>query len=184
MGGSKHIPLGTLSPEIAQRSITLIAPSKTFNIAGLFCGFAIIPNPELRERYTRAVERMTLHVASLAQVAALAAFSGECDDWLMALRAYLTNNRDYLVDFVEKNLPGVQITIPQATYLAWLDFGELVRRGKIDGNPYTFLLKQAKVALNDGAAFGTGGENFVRLNFGCPRSMLEDGLGRIRKALS
>ena len=171
LGGSKHAPLGTLSPEIAQRSITLIAPSKTFNIAGLFCGFAIIPNPELRERYTRAVERMTLHVASLAQVAAQAAFSGECDDWLVALRAYLTNNRDYLVDFVEKNLPGVQITIPQATYLAWLD----CRAAGISGNPYEFFLKEARVALNDGGAFGQGGEGFVRLNFGCPRPVLEEG---------
>jgi cystathionine beta-lyase len=127
---------------------------------------------------------MTLHVASLSLVAAQAAFSGECDAWLKELNAYLTQNRDYLVDFVKKNLPDMRVTIPEATYLAWLDCSELVNSGKINGNPYQFFLKEAKVALNDGAAFGTGGENFVRLNFGCPREMLKDGLERIQKALA
>jgi cystathionine beta-lyase len=184
LAGAKHTPMAALSPEIAARSITLIAPSKTFNIAGLFCGFAIIPNPELRQSYQTVVERMTLHVASLSLVAAQAAFSGECDAWLKELNAYLTQNRDYLVDFVKKNLPDMRVTIPEATYLAWLDCSELVNSGKINGNPYQFFLKEAKVALNDGAAFGNGGENFVRLNFGCPREMLKDGLERIQKALA
>jgi cystathionine beta-lyase len=178
LGGKQHIPMATLSPEIARQSITLIAPSKTFNIAGLFCGFAIIPDHELCERYKRAVEHMTLHVSSLGAIAAQAAFSGECEDWLDELRTYLTGNREVLVDFVEENLPGVKITVPDATYLAWLDCSEL----NLKGGPYDFFLKNARVALNDGAAFGTGGENFVRLNFGCPREMLLEGLQRIQKA--
>ncbi|MEI7845099.1 MAG: PatB family C-S lyase [Chloroflexota bacterium] len=184
LDGTQHIPMATLSPEIEQASITLIAPSKTFNIAGLFCGFAIIPNSELRERYKKVVGTMTLHVSSLAQVAALAAFSGECDGWLEELQAYLTENRNYMVDFVKKNLPGIRITNPKATYLAWLDCNELVTSGKIDSNPYEFFLKEAKVALNDGAAFGSGGANFVRLNFGCPRELLKEGLERMQKALA
>jgi cystathionine beta-lyase len=184
LGGAIHTPIAALSPEIADRSITLVAPSKTFNTAGLFCGFAIIPNAELRERYKQVVERMTLHVASLAQVAAQAAFSGDCDAWLDELRAYLTANRDYLVGFVERELPGIRITVPDATYLAWLDCSELVKSGKISGSPYHFFLKEAKVALNDGMAFGTGGEGFVRLNFGCPRATLMEGLERIKKTLS
>ncbi len=183
LGGTKHVPAAALSPEIANASITLIAPSKTFNIAGLFCGFAIIPNPDLLERYKKAVEKMTLHVASLAQVAAQAAFSGECDAWLVELLSYLTSNRDYLVKYVKENLPGISITNPQATYLAWLDCNELVQNKKISGNPYEFFLKNAEVALNNGAAFGTGGENFVRMNFGCPRELLTDGLERIRKSI-
>ncbi len=183
LSGNKHIPLASLSPEIAQQTITLIAPSKTFNIAGLFCGFAIIPNPELREQFTKVVERMTLHVASLALVAAQTAFSGACDEWLAELLPYLTANRDYLVDFVEKELPGIQVSVPDATYLAWLDCSELVKSGQISGVPSEFFLKEARVALNDGAAFGSGGENFVRLNFGCPRELLVDGLQRIKKAL-
>jgi cysteine-S-conjugate beta-lyase len=184
LGGAQHTPLATLSPKVAEQTITLIAPSKTFNIAGLFCGFAIIPNPVLRERYKQEVERMTLHVASLAQVAAQAAFSGDCDAWLDELRAYLTANRDYLVNFVKRELPGIQVSVPDATYLAWLDCNELVKSGKISGSPFDFFLKEARVALNDGAAFGTGGENFVRLNFGCPRGTLAEGLERMKKALA
>ena len=184
LGEAVHTPIAALSPEIAARSITLVSPSKTFNIAGLFCGFAIIPDAALRERYKAVVERMTLHVSSLAQVAAQAAFSGECEDWLADLRTYLTGNRDYMVDFVEKNLPGVQISVPQATYLAWLDCGDLVRSGRISGTPYQFFLDNAKVGLNDGAAFGSGGENYVRLNFGCPRSVLQEGLERLHKSLA
>ncbi len=184
LDGTVHTPIATLSAEIAQNSITLIAPSKTFNIAGLFCGFAIIPNPELRERYIKVVNTMTLHVSSLAQVSAQAAFSGDCDAWLAELLAYLTENRNYLVDFVNNNLPGIRITNPQATYLAWLDCSELVNSGKIYRNPYEFFLKEAKVALNDGATFGNGGTNFVRLNFGCPRELLKEGLERMQKALA
>lgn len=184
LGEHKHVPIASLSPEIAEQSITLIAPSKTFNIAGLFCGFAIIPNKELRERYKEQVERMTLHVASLAQVAAQAAFSGECEDWLAELISYLRANRNFLVDFVQTELPGIRTTRPEATYLAWLDCSGLVESGKISGNPYTFFLKNARVALNNGATFGTGGKNFLRLNFGCPRVTLEQALERMKKALA
>jgi len=184
LGGAQHTPLAALSPEITAQTITLVAPSKTFNIAGLFCGFAIIPNTELRERFKQAVEKMTLHVASLAQVAAQAAFSGECEAWLAELRTYLTANRDYLVDYVKRELPNLRLTVPEATYLAWLDCNELVKSGKISGSPYNFFLKEARVALNDGAAFGTGGEGFVRLNFGCPRATLAEGLERMKKALT
>lgn len=184
LGESKHVPIASLSPEIAQKTITLIAPSKTFNIAGLFCGFAIIPNKELRERYKEQVERMTLHVNGLGYVAAQAAFSGACDDWLMELHAYLKANRDFLVEFVQSELPGICTTHPEATYLAWLDCRQRAESGKISGSPYEFFLKKARVALNDGATFGTGGQNFVRLNFGCPRATLEQALERMKKALA
>jgi cystathionine beta-lyase len=179
LDGNKHTTLAALDPEIARRTITLIAPSKTFNIAGLFCGLAIIPDPELRERYKNAVERMTLHVSSLAYVAAEAAFSGACDEWLVDLRKYLTANRDFMVDYVQKNLPGINITVPDATYLAWLDCSGL----NLPGGAYDFFLKQAKVALNQGETFGLGGEGFVRLNFGTPRATLLEGLERMKKAL-
>ncbi len=184
LGAQKHVPVASLSPEIAEKTITLIAPSKTFNVAGLFCGFAIIPNKELRDRYKEQVERMTLHVNGLGYAAARAAFSGECDGWLMELRAYLKANRDFLVNFAQNELPGIRVSRPAATYLAWLDCGELVESGKISGSPYEFFLKQARVALNDGATFGTGGKNFVRLNFGCPRATLEQALQQMKTALS
>ena len=183
LDGAKHIPIAALDPEIADRTITLIAPSKTFNVPGLFCGFAIIPNKDLLERYKKTVERMAMHVNSLGLTAAQAAFSGGCDEWLAALRTYLTGNRNFLVGFLQSEMDGVRITVPEATYLAWLDCTGLVKSGKISGTPYEFFLERAKVALNEGREFGPGGEGFVRLNFGCPRTTLVEALGRMKMAL-
>jgi cystathionine beta-lyase len=184
LGGTQHMPIATLSPEVAERTITLVAPSKTFNTAGLFCGFAIIPNRELRERYQKTVEQTTLHVNSLGQVAAGEAFSGSCDDWLDEVLVYLTTNRDFVVDYFQENLPDIRTTVPEATYLIWLDCNPLLESGVFAENPHEFFLNKAKVALNNGAEFGPGGEGFVRLNFACPRSTLEDALERIRYSLS
>jgi cystathionine beta-lyase len=184
LGGARHVSAAALSPEMARRLITLLSPSKTFNLVGLSCGFAIIPDRELRSRYRRVLQHSSLHVNSLALIAAEAALSRACESWLEVLRSYLTANRDYVVDFVSQELAGVRITVPDATYLAWIDFGELVREGKITPDPYHFLLERSKIALNPGAEFGPGGEHFVRLNFGCPRSTLVDALGRIQRALS
>lgn len=183
LGGARHVPLASLSSEIARRTITLVSASKTFNVVGLFCGFAIIPDPELRSRYRKVLDDLGLHANSLGLIAAEVALSGACDSWLKELRAYLTGNRDYVADFVTKELPGIRVTVPDATYLAWLDCEELVRNGKMSSDPHRFFLRQAKVALNRGADFGTGGENFVRLNFGCPRSTLAEALQRMKAAL-
>jgi cystathionine beta-lyase len=183
LGGKKHIPIAALDPEIADHTITLIAPSKTFNIPGLFCGFAIIPNKDLLERYKKTVERMAMHVSSPGLVAAQVAFSGTCDAWLAALCAYLTGNRDFLVEFVRDELNGIRTTIPDATYLAWLDCTKQVKSGIISGTPYEFFLKSAKVALNEGREFGSGGEGFVRLNFGCPHATLVEALARMKSAI-
>jgi cystathionine beta-lyase len=184
LGGAQHIPLAILSSEIADQTITLVAPSKTFNVAGLYCAFAIIPNPDLLRRYKKITEKMSMHLSSLGLAAAQSAFSGACDDWLAALRVYLTGNRDFLVEFIQGEFDGLRTTVPEATYLTWLDCNELVRSGRIHGTPQEFFLKQAKVALNEGKEFGSGGEGFVRLNFGCPRKTLEDALERMKTALA
>jgi len=178
LDGRQHIPLATLAPEIAQRCITLMAPSKTFNIAGLGASFAIIQNPELRQRFKHAMRGIVPDVNLLALTAALAAYQYG-SDWLRELLIYLAANRDYLLDDVDRHLPDMRITVPEATYLAWLD----CRNAGIIGNPHSWFLNQARVALNDGATFGPGGEGFVRLNFGCPRTTLIAGLERIRHAL-
>lgn len=175
----KFTPLAKLASEIAQNSITLIAPSKTFNMPGLFCGFAIIPNKELRDKYANVVGHLRVHVASLGMRAAQAAFSGQCDDWLKELRDYLTCNRDFLVDYITKNMPGVRTTSPQATYLAWLDFTEF----EFETSAYQFFFEKAKVALSDGAIFGENGKGRVRLNFGTSRKILKQGLDRMSQAL-
>jgi len=184
LGGARHLPLASISPALARRTITLVSPSKTFNLVGLFCGFAIIPDAGLRARYRQVLHHLALHVNSLGLIAAEAAFSGACDPWRDALRQYLTANRDCVVDFVTRELEGVRVTVPDATYLAWLDFGQPVRSGRIGPDTSGFLLAKAKVGLNAGAEFGPGGENFVRLNFGCPRSTLMEALERIRAAIS
>jgi cystathionine beta-lyase len=179
LGGSAHIPFAALGPEVEQRTITLIAPSKTFNIPGLGSSVAIIPNQALRTAFQRASEGIVPHLSLLSSWAMLAAYTA-CDDWLAALRDYLTANRDHVVDFVQRELPGVRTTRPQATYLAWLDLNGL----GLEPNPSKWLEGHAKVAVNDGAWFGRGGEGFVRLNFGCPRVTLDDGLERLRRALT
>jgi len=122
---------------------------------------------------------LRLHVSSLGLHAAHVAFSGQCDGWLRELRGYLKGNRDFLVDYVTEMMPGVRITIPDATYLAWLDFTQL----SLKSSPYEFFLKKAKVALSDGIIFGETGKGHVRLNFGTSRRILKQGLDRMRKAL-
>ena len=184
LDGNKHTPIAMVSPEAAQRTVTLIAASKTFNVAGLFVGFAIIQNPELRERFTTELAKLTIHTNSLGHIASQAAFSGECDSWLDELLVYLAANRDFVVEYVEKNLPGVRVSVPDATFLAWLDCSELVESGKIEGPLQDFFIENGKVAFNEGTSFGPGGEGFVRLNFGCPRETLVEALERMKTALA
>ncbi|GAP15171.1 bifunctional PLP-dependent enzyme with beta-cystathionase and maltose regulon repressor activities [Longilinea arvoryzae] len=176
--GYHHVPIATLQPEIAHNTITLMAPSKTYNIPGLECSFAVIPNPELRERFEKAGEGMNSWVNLMGLVAGKAAYQ-DGQDWLSDLMKYLEGNRDFLFDFVNQHLSGVRMAKPEGTYLGWLDCND----AGIQGSPYEFFLQNAKVALNDGKAFGRGAEGFVRLNFGCPRSMLEDALQRMKQAL-
>jgi cystathionine beta-lyase len=178
--GHRHVPIASLAPEIEQRTITLMAPSKTFNLAGLKVSVAVIPDAKLRERFTAARgDYVQASVNILGYTAALAAYR-DGQAWLDELMRYLEANRDYLADYVGKHLPGVSMNAPEGTYLAWLDCRSA---GPAAADPYTFFLERAKVALNDGALFGRGGQGFVRLNFGSPRVLLTDGLERMRRAL-
>ncbi len=179
LGETQHIPFATLDPEIAQRTITLVAPSKTFNIPGLGCSAAIVQNPTLRNQLKQASSGIVPHTNLLGITAAIAAYT-LCQDWHTGLLAYLTANRDFVVDYVETHLPNLRVTVPEATYLAWID----CRDAGIDGVPANFFLQQGNVALNEGGRFGEQGEQFVRLNFGTQRSRLEEGLNRMRQALS
>jgi cystathionine beta-lyase len=174
--GRRHVPIASLDPEVARHSVTLMAPSKTFNLPGLRCSFAIIPDRELRRRF--GDEHDFSEVNNMGLVAALAAYR-DGHDWLNQALAYLQANRDFLQDYVRRELPGIAMAAPEATYLAWMD----CRRSGITGSPQAFFLEHARVALHDGAWFGTRGEGFVRLNFGCPRATLVEALGRMRDAL-
>ena len=177
--GHHHIPIAALDPEIAQKTITLMAPSKTYNIAGLKCSYAIIQNKALREKYQKARQGLVPWVNLLGLLAGVVAYR-EGAPWLEQALAYLQSNRDYLHKTANNDLPGIDMYLPEGTYLAWLD----CRQAGIQGNPYKFFLEKARVAFNDGAIFGKGGEGFVRLNFGCSRQLLEESLARMKKALN
>ncbi len=177
--GHEHLPIASLDPKIAKATITFMAPTKTFNLAGLHCGFVVISNDELRQKFEVARQDLVRAPGILGYVAALAAYR-DGQSWLDRLLDYLRGNRDFLGRYVEEHLPGIHMTQPEATYLAWLD----CRRAGIPERPFEFFLRRAEVALSDGAQFGQGGDGFVRLNFGCPRSILAEALDRMRTALA
>lgn len=176
---NRHTPIAALDPEIARNTVTLMAPSKTFNLAGLQCSFAVIPDASLRKRYVAGKQGLVGWVNLLAQTAAEAAYS-EGQEWLDQLLVYLQSNRDFLASYVSEHLPDIKMASPEGTYLAWLDCRSL----DLPEKPYKFFLKEARVALNDGETFGTGGEGFVRLNFGCPRATLVEALERMKNSIS
>ncbi len=169
----KHIPTATLNERAADRTITLMAPSKTYNIPGLGCSFAIIPNDHLRRRFFKATAGIVPHVNILGYTAALAAYR-DGHDWLIALLNYLRKNRDFLTQAIT-DLPGLNMTHVEATYLAWID----TREANLE-DPYQFF-ENAGVGMSNGKDFG--GEGFLRLNFGCARPLLEEALSRIKRAI-
>jgi cystathionine beta-lyase len=176
--GFRHTPIAALGPEVADRTITLMSPSKTFNLAGLGAAFAVIKNPDLRERWTREAHGLVPQVNIMGHTAALAAFA-EGQEWLDQVLAYLQGNRDLIARYVRERLPQIRMARMEATYLAWLD----CRGARIPGNPSAFFLREARVALNDGREFGKGGEGFVRLNFACTRETLKEALERMEEAV-
>ncbi len=173
----QHTPIASLDAEIAQKTVTLMAPSKTYNIAGLECSFAIVPNAALRQQLQEGRRGVVGWVNVLGQVAALAAYR-HGQPWLDELLLYLQANRDLTESFVRQYLPGVQMGPIEGTYLAWLD----CRATGLE-DPYQFFLDEGRVALSNGADYGPGGQGFVRLNFGCPRAMLQEALQRMQQAL-
>ena len=180
LGSNRHTPIASLDPEIAERTITLMAPSKTFNLAGLKCSVAVIPNATLREKFIAGRIDLVQTVNVFGYTAAFAAYR-DGQPWLDELLRYLEANRDFVAGYVRSRLPGVSVFPPEATYLAWLDCRNAGDAGR---DPFRFFLERGRVALNDGTLFGPGGTGFVRLNFGCPRSLLAQALDRMRGALT
>ena len=172
--GIEHVPLASLNPQITARCITLMAPSKTFNIAGLGCSVAIIPDQILRSRFRKVRQGVVPDVNLLGYTAALAAYR-DGDEWHQQQLTYLRANRDYLLQEVNQ-IPGLKLAHFEATYLAWID----VSAAKLD-DPVAFF-EAAGVGMSAGRDFGD--INFMRLNFGCPRSTLEEAIRRLRKAFS
>jgi cystathionine beta-lyase len=169
----RHIPYASVSAYAQQNSIVLHSPSKSFNIAGLACSVAIIPNLELRQTFKRSMEGIISEITPFGYVAALAAYR-DGEPWLQELLNYLRGNREYLIDQFAQ-IKGVDMLPLEATYLGWLNVASLGLK-----QPAQFF-EQAGVGLSPGTVYGDA--NFLRLNFACPRSVLEQAVGRIRKAL-
>lgn len=176
--GRRHVPMASLSPEVAARTITLMAASKTYNIAGLKTAFAIIPDADLRARFSACRLGMVDSVNGLGLAATEAAYR-DCEPWREALMAYLTANRDHLMAELARRFPSIRSIAPEATFLAWLDCAAL---GLPD--PQAFFLSEGRVGFSAGHEFGTAYGQYVRLNFGCPRALLDDGLDRMERALA
>ncbi len=175
----EHDPFSSLSDDIAQNSMTLLSPAKTFNIAGLNLGLAVIPDPDLRCRFERAKEKLVKETNLLGLVALKAAYN-ESEEWLEEQLNYLRKNKEYALKFVREEIPKVKAVEPEGTFLLWMDFNDLeMDPEELEG----LMLNEAKVALNNGGWFGKSGEGFMRLNFACPRSTLKEGLERIRSAV-
>jgi cystathionine beta-lyase len=156
-----------------------MAPSKTFNIPGLHFSFAICTNKQLREKLERARKGLLEHPNILANTAANAAYQ-HGERWLDALLDYLEGNRDFLISTIKEIIPDMICEKPEGTYLAWIDCGAL----ELSPSPFEFFLKNARVALNDGKMFGKTTEQFVRLNFACPRPVLREALEKMAEAVN
>lgn len=173
-----HIPTAVLSAEIAARTITLMAPSKTYNVPGLGTSIAIIPDNMRRARFIRATAGIVAEVTTLGFAACEAAYR-DSEPWRKELIAYLRGNRDYLLDAIARELPGVRVEAPvEATYLLWLNVSALGLE-----HPTAHFEKHG-VGLSDGTMFGSPKGSHVRLNFGCPRATLVAAIRRMKSALS
>ena len=174
LDGRPHIPIASISEAAAERTITLMAPSKTFNLAGLGGSFAIIQNPALREQFEAPRAGLVGNVNLLGYTAMHAAYA-DCEEWRQELLRYLEGNRDYLSNAIE-NISGIHMSPQESTYLAWLNVAEL----GLNDPPEFF--EQKGLGMSPGEQFGDN--RFMRLNFGCPRVQLERAVARLEAAVS
>ena len=177
--GYKHTVFATVSEAAAQNSVTLMAASKTFNIAGLKSSYHIIQNEALRKQYSEYLTRSELDTAHLFATTAVAVAYNEGDEWLAQMLQYVEENIAFLDKYLKENMPKISFIRPQASYLVFLDAREL---GMPQERLVEFFLKEAKVAMNDGTMFGQEGAGFMRMNLGCPRAMLQQALEQIKAA--
>jgi len=179
--GNIHIPLASLSEKAAEISLTCIAPSKTFNLAGLSTSALIIPNESHRKTYEKMLDNLHVGMGNLFGIITLEAAYNGGDVWLMQLLAYLDQNYKLLTDFFEARIPKVKVIPADATYLIWLDFRKLGLKNK---ELKEFIIEKAGLGLNDGPSFGPGGDGFQRINIALPRKSLLKALEKLEKAVN
>lgn len=178
--GYKHTPIASLSQDFTDNIITCMAPSKTFNIPGLSTSYVLIKNKILREKFNKFINNMHLGMTNVFGITALEAAYGYGEKWLDNLLVYIEDNKNYLMKYIKENIPGIKVIKSEGTYLVWLDFNNL---GMKPDEIHSFLINKAGVGLNKGTDFGSGGEGFERMNIGCPRSILTDGVEKIYTAI-
>ncbi|KQL50826.1 cystathionine beta-lyase [Heyndrickxia shackletonii] len=178
--GHSHTPFASISEEFAQNSIICTAPSKTFNLAGLQTSNIIIPNKNIREKFTNTLESLFIGMTSTFGLVATESAYRYGDEWLDQLLVYLQKNLEFLTDYINQNIPELKVIPTEGTYLVWIDCRELGLEAK---ELEHLMQKEARVALDEGYIFGKSGEGFTRMNIACPRSILEEGLKRIEKAV-
>ena len=179
MPGYRHIPFAGLNPEFAAHSITVISPSKTFNLAGLQATAAIIPDPEMRRRFENVKARNSLSDPNLFAITAMEVAYSRGDKWLDEVLAYIKGNYDFLVEYVGKKLPKVKVMPLEGTYLAWMDFSAMESDERALQKR---MLTRGKVWLDEGWIFGEGGAGFERVVLACPRSILKEAVDRMARA--
>ena len=178
--GNKHIPFASISEEFAQNSITCTAPTKTFNLAGLQMSQIILPNKEDYKKLDLAFARLDIRRNNAFSLVATEAAYNHGENWLDKLLEYIEGNVDFAIKYIKENMPVLKVKKPEGTYLLWVDFSET---GLSDEEVAKALVEKGKVALNNGISFGVGGKGYQRINLACPRSMVEEGLNRIKMAI-
>lgn len=177
----KHFPIASLSSALSQQTVTCIAPSKTFNLAGLQASAVIIENATLRNQFNETLKRQGFFSLNTFGIIGMEAAYREGEEWLHKLIDYLQDNKDFTVKYIQEHLPKITCIDPEGTYLLWLDCRKLLMKDK---DLHKLLIEKGKIALEPGPKYGPGGEGFIRLNFACPREILIEGLERLRISLS
>jgi len=181
LAGAKHVPLASISSEAASMTVTCMAPSKTFNMAGLSTSSVIISDERLRQKYHNTLESLHMHLGNIfGNVASEAAYSNGAE-WLEELLKYVKDNADLVTAFCSENLPHIKPVTPEATYMIWLDCREMGLTGK---ELQEFFVMKAGVGMNEGSAFGPGGEGFMRMNLACPKTTVQKALEQIKEAIN
>ena len=177
----KHTPFASISKEFSENTITCMAPTKTFNLAGLQSSFLVISNPYYYEVMDKAFSRLDIKRNNAFSLVATEAAYNYGEDWLYELIKYIEDNVDFAIDYIKNHIPQLKVKKPEGTYLLWVDFSNL----NVDKEDLkNALINKGRIALSDGSSFGIGGDGYYRINLACPRSMVLEGLKRIEFAIN
>lgn len=176
----KHTPFASISKEFSENTITCMAPTKTFNLAGLQSSFLVISNPYYYEVMDKAFSILDIKRNNAFSLVATEAAYNYGEDWLYELIKYIEDNVDFAIDYIKNHMPQLKVKKPEGTYLLWVDFSNLNVDKKDLKNA---LINKGRIALSDGSSFGIGGDGYYRINLACPRSMVLEGLKRIEFAI-